>query len=61
MLKMLLFIICEAPSKNSTIFKAIFDHFYPISLEKFAIVQNFPILHLWDTTGHSGLVNNHGK
>ena len=36
-LKMLLFIICEAPQKNSTNFKAIFGHFYPISLEKLAI------------------------
>merc|ERR1712155_410797 len=33
MLKMLSFIICEAPQKISTIF----GHFYPISLEKLAI------------------------
>ena len=37
MLKMLLFIICEAPQKISAIFKAIFGHFYPISLDKFAL------------------------
>ena len=34
---MLLFIICEAPQKNSTNFEALFGHFYPISLEKLAI------------------------
>ena len=34
---MLLFIICEAPQKISAIFKAIFGHFYPISLDKFAV------------------------
>ena len=37
MLKMVLFIICEAPPKKLTNFKAIFGHFYPISLEKLAI------------------------
>ena len=37
MLKMLLFIICEAPRKNFNYFLAIFGPFYPISLEKFAI------------------------
>ena len=37
MLKMLLFIICEAPQKISTLFLAIFGHFYPISLDKFAL------------------------
>ena len=37
MLKMLSFIICEAPPKNFNHFKAIFGHFYPISLEKLAI------------------------
>ena len=37
MLKMLLFIICEAPPKKFNIFEAIFGHFYPISLEKLAI------------------------
>ena len=37
LLKMLLFIICEAPQKISAIFKAIFGHFYPISLDKFAV------------------------
>ena len=34
LLKMLLFIICEAPKKIS----AIFGHFYPISLDKFALI-----------------------
>ena len=38
LLKMLLFIICEAPQKISAIFKAIFGHFYPISLDKFALI-----------------------
>ena len=37
MLKMLLFIICEAPQKNFNPFLAIFGHFYPISLDKFAL------------------------
>ena len=37
MLKMLLFIICEAPQKNFNPFLAIFGHFYPISLEKIAV------------------------
>ena len=37
MLKMLLIIICEAPPKNFNNFKAIFGHFYSISLEKLAI------------------------
>ena len=36
-LKMLLFIICEAPQKNFNHFLAIFGQFYPISLEKFAL------------------------
>ena len=34
---MLLFIICEAPQKNFNPFLAIFGHFYPISLDKFAV------------------------
>ena len=42
MLKMLLFIICEAPQKISAIFKAIFGHFYPISLDKLAISPKTP-------------------
>ena len=37
MLKMLKFIICKAPQKISTIFWAIFGHFYPISLDKLAL------------------------
>ena len=37
MLKMLLFIICEAPQKNFNPFLAIFGHFYPISPDKFAL------------------------
>jgi len=37
MLKMSLFIICEAPQKNFNHFLAIFGHFYPISFEKFAL------------------------
>ena len=37
MLKMSLFIICEAPQKNFNHFLAIFGHFYPISLEKIAV------------------------
>ena len=37
MLKMLSFIICGPPPKKFKIFKAIFGHFYPISLEKLAI------------------------
>ena len=37
MLKMSLFIICEAPQKNFNHFLAIFGQFYPISLEKFAL------------------------
>ena len=37
MLKMLLFIICEAPKKFQPFFLAIFGHFYPISLDKFAL------------------------
>ena len=37
MLKMLLFIMCEAPTKNFNPFLAIFGHFYPISLDKFAL------------------------
>ena len=37
MLKMLLFIICEAPQKNFNHFWAIFGHFYPISFLKMAI------------------------
>ena len=40
------------PKINFSHFLAIFGHFYPISPEIFAIVQNFPILHLWDTTGY---------
>ena len=31
---------------------AIFGHFHPISPEIFAIAQNFPILHLQDTTAN---------
>ena len=38
MLKMSLFIICEAPQKNFNHFLAIFGQFYPISLEKFALI-----------------------
>ena len=37
MLKMLLFIIFEGPSKYFNHFWAFFGHFYPISLEKLAI------------------------
>ena len=38
MLKMLLFIICEAPQKISTLFWSFFGHFYPFSLDKFALI-----------------------
>ena len=38
MLKMLLFIICEAPKKISTLFWSFFGHFYPFSLDKFALI-----------------------
>ena len=37
MLKMLFFIICEAPKKNFNHFFAFFDHFYPISFDNFAL------------------------
>ena len=42
MLKMSLFIIHEDPQKNCNHFLAILGHFYPISLEKFALTPKTP-------------------
>ena len=49
MLKMSLFIMCEAPKKNFNHFLAIFGQFYPISLQKVALVQKSPCRHFRDT------------
>ena len=43
------------PQKNVNHFRGIFGYFYPISFDKLVIVQNFPILHFPDTTGHDQL------
>ena len=40
------------PKNICSLFYTIFGTFYPISPNIFAIVQNFPILHFQDTTGH---------
>ena len=40
--------ICETHKIISAFLGDFFDHFYPISPEIFAIVQNFPILHFRD-------------
>ena len=45
----------QGPKKIFNHFWGIFGHFYPISLDKLIIVQNFPILHFRDTTGHDQL------
>ena len=44
MLKMLKFIICEAPQK----FQPFFGHFYPFSLKKVALEQKSPCQHFRD-------------
>ena len=61
MLKMLSFIICEAPPKNSTIFKSFLAIFTLFHLKNWQLCKIFPSYICGTPQVMFGLVNNHGK
>ena len=61
MVKMLLFIICEAPQKISTIFKPFLDIFTLFHLKNLQLCKIFPSYIYGTPQVMFGLVNNHGK
>ena len=61
MLKMLLFIICEPPQRNSTIFKPFLTIFTLFHLKNLQLCKIFPSYIYGTPQVMFGLVNNHGK